>query len=50
MELNRVEKNYIQNVWSLLGDISLGSQDMNPGLRNLLYEAFMNKYAKVEAQ
>ena len=50
MELNRVENNYIQNVWFWLCDISLGSQDMNPGLCNLLSEDSMYNYAKFEVQ
>ena len=50
VELNRVEKNYIQDILFWLCDISLGSQDMNPGLRNILSEASMSKYAKLEAQ
>ena len=50
VELNRVEKNCIRNILFLLCGISSGSQDMSPGLSNLLSEASMSKYAKFEAQ
>ena len=50
VELKRVEKNYIQNRSFWLRDISLGSQDMNPGLLYIFSEASMSKYAKFEAQ
>ena len=50
VELNRVEKNCIQNISFWLCDISSGSQDMNPRLSYLLSEASMSRYGKFEAQ
>ena len=50
IELNRVEKNYIQNIWFWVCDIFLGSQNMNRGLSNLLSKVSMSKYAKFEVQ